>query len=883
MSEKKRKSAKQQEGGDAVNIFVSYSHEDKLFHDALVKHAAVLKAGGVTLLHDCDIPPTKIIPDQISEQILTADIFLPLVSSDYFSSTWCMKELSLATKHKKPLLSVIARDCGWESDKRLKDPRAARNGNPITDPGNDAAWKEVVRDIEAAVKSALSDRAQKNFTVKNAFLTKMSEIRHPFFTKRRDKLHLEQIFVFPELQEVPTYKKADSNERRVKSEFLLDLQKWDGVVTIGGKLMSGKTALAQRVFSELAGKECYPLIVRGGDLNQPSPLSVLKKACKSQYNEHELFWEPANISSRVLIIDDYHKSRILASKKRMLLQKLRSQFPRILIFVNEFYTIDEMLTQETPGELITSSEYRILEMGSHLRSVLIEKWVSANEPGLVPAPTDNVRMDADRIKKSVDTILGRGDSVPRHPFFILGTIQKMEILGDYPGEPVTLFGHCYHAIITASLWKAEIEQSDAHAYFNFLTHLAGRMHMDNIDGVSPEWLLHFMDKEYNFLMPASPDAMLVKLRNAEIIRNQDGYYVFCYDYMRCFFTAKKIADEINASGKAEIIDDLCRTVETEQSRHILLFIIYHTKSPVVMTKILSFVKKLVSDHTPASMQAKELWAFKGFHMPKDFFRVHSGVEENRAAKHNVEDIQEKNEAKWRKEVEADNSNNRNDGEHRKDQVEFSHVLTALEVIGQILRNHYGDLDKEQLFAFYNEAQLAGLRMLGKFIKTFDSYKSEFREGIVKILEDMKVPEAKREEKAKLFMGLFFSSALHFVLEKIAKEIGSSKILPISEKARNANQETDGENTPSTDLIYTNVKMWNPSNPQQSTQDAKAIANLIEDIASSLEKNQIAKSVLIMMVMDYIAIYDLPVAVKQQIASALNIRITAMQKPPKFPK
>ena len=876
MGRKKNQPAKQQEGGDTVNVFVSYSHEDKLFRDALVKHAAVLKAGGITLWHDCDIPPTKVIPDQISEQILTADIFLPLLSSDYFNSEWCMKELNIASKRKKPILSVIVRECGWKSDKRLKDTRAAINGQAITDPKNDAAWKEVVHDIEVAVESVLSDRAQRNFTVKKDFLTEMSDIQHPFFTKKREKLRLDEIFVFPELREVSTYN-VSGGERRINSEFLLNLQKWNDVVTINGKSMSGKTALAHRLFVELASKKYRPLIVKGEDLTQPNPLPILKKTCKSQYNEPDFFWDSASSPSRILIVDDYHKSRISAAKKGELLKKLRGQFPRILMFVDEFYTLDEMLMLENLGELITHSGYQILEIGSHLRSALAEKWVSANEPGLVPVSADNVRMDADRIKKSVDTILGRGGFVPRHPFFILSTIQKTEILGDYHGEPMTQFGHCYHAIITAALWKAEIEQSDVHAYFNYLTHLAGHMRVNNIDKISREWLLRFMDEKYDFLTPATPDVMLAKLRNAEIIREQSGHFVFCYDYMRFFFTAKKIADEINASGKTEIIDDLCHTAEVEQSRHILLFVIYHTKSPMVMKKILSFVKNLIPSYAPASMKAGELGAFKGFHLPRGFFHVPSEVEENRAAMHDAEDLQEENETKWRKDIETDNS------ENRKHQVECSRVLTALEVIGQILRNHYGDLDKGQLLAFYNEAQLVGLRLLSKFIESFDLHEAEFRKGILVALDARKVPEADREEKSKQFMGLFFSTLVHLILERIGDEIGSSKILPISERARNVNRGADKKIPPSSDLIYTYVKMWNPNDPQQPTQNAKTIANLVEGVAHSLEKNPIARSVLAMMVMDYIAIYDFPAAVKQQISNALDIKITAMQKIPKIKK
>ena len=782
-----------------------------------------------------------------------------------------MDELARALDERRPIFSVIARACNWQVDERLKDEKAAVGGNPVCDPENDAIWKDVIRDLEEAAKTVLSDRTQKNFTIKENFLTKMSEIGHPFFTKRREKLLLEQVFVFPDLRVTTSGREG----RKVNSEFLLNLTKWNGIVTVHGKSMSGKTALAQKIFAELVSKKHYPLIVGGEVLNQPRSPAALKKACKLQYNEHDLFWGKENYAGRVLIVDDYHKSRISVANKRTLLRQLLSQFPRILIFVDEYYDFDEIFNQESPGELVATSGYQILEMGSHLRSALIEKWVKANEPPLVPAPADDLRIDADRIKKSVDAILGRGDFVPRHPFYILGTVQKMEILGDYPGEPVTLFGHCYHALITAALWRAKVEQSDVHAYFNYLTHLAGHMYDKNIDGISHEMLLRFTDEDYNFLKPASLDAMLEKLHEAEIIRKENDHFFFCYDYMRFFFAAKKIAENIDTNGNADIVDNLCDAIEARQVRHIMLFIIYHTKSPLMMEKILSFVKGLVRDHDPASMTAEELRAFKGFHVPKNFLHMSNEVEQNREAMHDAEDLQEQEEKEWQEEIESENS------ESRKHRVEFSHVMTAVEMVGQILRNHYGDLDKGQLLSFYNEAQLAGLRFLGKFITSFDVHKDQFREGLLKIMDDLKIPESERENEVKEFMGLLFAGAVRFVLEKIGKEMGYSKILPISKEARDMNQGEDGRVFPSVDLIYAHVRLWNPEHPQQRAQNAKAVVDLVERGARSLEKNPIARSIFTMMVKDYIAIYDLPAPTKQQIASALDIKVTEMRQLPKI--
>ena len=73
-----------------VSIFISYSHKDENFRNELGTHLRVLERTGiVTSWHDRRILPGSDWSREIDQHIEQADIFLCLVSADFFDSDYC--------------------------------------------------------------------------------------------------------------------------------------------------------------------------------------------------------------------------------------------------------------------------------------------------------------------------------------------------------------------------------------------------------------------------------------------------------------------------------------------------------------------------------------------------------------------------------------------------------------------------------------------------------------------------------------------------------------------------------------------------------------------------------------------------------------------------
>jgi hypothetical protein len=76
--------------GQPIEVFFSYSREDKPLRDKLEKHLSGLKRQGViSAWHDRQIVAGSEWEEEIDRHLKTADIILLLVSPDFVASKYC--------------------------------------------------------------------------------------------------------------------------------------------------------------------------------------------------------------------------------------------------------------------------------------------------------------------------------------------------------------------------------------------------------------------------------------------------------------------------------------------------------------------------------------------------------------------------------------------------------------------------------------------------------------------------------------------------------------------------------------------------------------------------------------------------------------------------
>lgn len=156
----------------AINVFLSYAHEDESHRRALEKHLAALRREGrINLWHDRRVLPGQRFDTAIDAALERADVVLLLVSADFLDSDYCFTvELERALARERDgvacVIPVIVSPCDWNRTPFAKFVAAPRDGLPVTRwPTWDDAYADVagrVRDVVdalAAVRAPASAEA----------------------------------------------------------------------------------------------------------------------------------------------------------------------------------------------------------------------------------------------------------------------------------------------------------------------------------------------------------------------------------------------------------------------------------------------------------------------------------------------------------------------------------------------------------------------------------------------------------------------------------------------------------------------------------------------------------------------------------------------------
>ncbi len=144
-----------------IEVFISYSHEDKELKGKLDKYLTILKnQGKVTTWSDIEITPGDELKEEINKHLNSARIILLLVSVDFINSYWCYElEMKRAMqrhdKEEAQIIPIILRPLPSKWNENLcfgKLLCLPKDGRPVTSwADKDEAYANIIEGIEKAV------------------------------------------------------------------------------------------------------------------------------------------------------------------------------------------------------------------------------------------------------------------------------------------------------------------------------------------------------------------------------------------------------------------------------------------------------------------------------------------------------------------------------------------------------------------------------------------------------------------------------------------------------------------------------------------------------------------------------------------------------------
>ena len=686
----------------AAKLFYSYSHRDKRYREDMEKSLANLRQRKLlSEWSDNEILPGQNIPEAILTQMENTDIFVFLLSQNFIASNECMREWARAKEIEstgRPIfrIPIILEQCAWrdllEEDvvKALPD-----DGYPVCEfEHKSKAWQQVYKGINRVIMVL-----RKNFEPRNDFLAEMQ--RTEFLSTRRIKL--EDLYIFPRMCCYSSKRNVrELSEEIISNESTLLSKK---LALVHGDDMSGKSALAQHLFLFLAKKGQPVLYIDLSRISGRPNERIFQNAYEREFFGDYFLWKEK--TEKTLILDN------LKTDKRQVdfIEYAKKHFSSIFVMVSSDIFVSYF---DDDTRFSNFSEIEIQPLTHVQQEKIIRKRIKVMQSE--EAITDGM---VDQIENRVNSIILSSKIVPRYPFYVLSILQTYEEF--MPDDiSITSFGHCYYVLIVSKLIKAGISHadSDINACFNFLENLAFRNYSRQSHPESDEVV------EFDRYIDEYREMYIIELSTLNRLKNEQYGIItsegsFCARYMYFFFLGRFFA---SAGDKhRDEIKNICKNSYISPNDLIILFTIHHTIDEELIIDIAAETMCTLDDVEPAVLNEKET---------SRFLKILSEAPKNILREESVED-QRKREREMRDDAESRKNESGNREEENSRSKKMHMVLKNMQILGQILRNRYGSLERTFINELIEIVSDGGLRLVNCLLRDEDEINRRARHLSVK--------------------------------------------------------------------------------------------------------------------------------------------------------
>jgi len=801
-----------------LNLFISYSHKDDTYIEEFRKHIAPLKDRGlIEEWYDRKILSGEDYQNKIDNNLEDADIICLFISENFLFSESCKKEkikaLELMKKKSIPVVPIILSKCLWQDYEELSKILALpTDGKPISSYQNkDDAWYDVCTGLKKTIEKEKEIKELKLSEQFQKFLQNVETLMnaHP----HKERVILDDIFVHPDLDK---YDDTKEYERKINTKELLDNIVNYPYIVISGESQSGKTTLCKVIFKELRKRNLVPVYISDkANLRGQNIEDRIKRSFNEQYEGVDM----GEIQERIVpIIDDFH----LAKNKEKHLNYL-IKYNRCILIVDDIFSLN-IKNEKLIGEF---SHFKISELKPSLRYDLIKKWVTLGENDNDIMAYKEIDKRTEMINSTLGKTIGKG-ILPAYPFFILSTILTFEAFAIPLNQEITSQGYCYQALIYFYLRKRGAKNDEIDIYINFLTELAYHIYKEKKHELSPVDFDLFMDaylKKYNL-----PIKREILLKNLNYIISADSFnnYSFKYSYIYYFFIAKYLAENIEDDEVKTEIKTMVNNLHIDEYAYITIFMAHHSKNDNILNEIKHNALSLFNKYNPATLSKKEI----------EFFDKQADliIEASLPPTNTTPEKERDNLLKIQDTIESQKEENETIEDDDPLAKELRRAFRTLEVIGCIIKNRSGSLEKNELGELFIEAMNINLRMVSYY---FEIIRNENRQKDIidfissrlkKIVAERGDEKLNENDLRKISRIIFWNINLFIVygiIDKIAHSLGSDKLIMI------VNDACDKVDTPASFIVKHKILMWYNKNLEINEIGKRINEKVFSEVARKL--------------------------------------------------
>lgn len=581
---------------------------------------------------------------------------------------------------------------------------------------NDSSLKEVNSSIT------------RGLGLKPDFLKSISDPGGGFIHPDKDHLQLDDIFVYPELKKKKSREdkeNSDVGHYSVTSEEILYSDNQDLRLLILGEEKAGKSTLIYQSLKEFHNRGYAPLLLSAteiGSLSDSAFTRILEKAAEEQYIQSENFIR-AEKKKRLVFIDDLDRLRGGLKMILKLIQSLEKEFGLIVLTATTGFEITEFVIKEASETLKNYNTYEITRFGHALRHKLIRKWCLCGSVATLPE-LDRQIYDTETV---VNIVVGR-NLVPSQPFYLLILLQS-SAQSQQAELKNSSFAQYYEYLMTGNLTKSGVKRDQYDELFNYISNLAWFFRTTDIKEASLSELTSFNNNYAKLIFSVDLKPRLDLLVSSKLLRRRGEHYSFAYPYVFFFFLGRYLAKNLHKPDIKNVVSSWCSQLTRHNNAHAILFLTYHVNDPWVIEQVTFVLSQCFS-------------MFKPIQLNGDINFINELIENTTEQFMKIEerDVAE-NQADIRKLRDEHDVLEANDDERGGDTLtdlsifkELNLFVKTAEILGQIVKNYYGSLEratKKQLIQEVFDAPLRFLHYLFELIhQDPDAFVSEIEKIIL---------------------------------------------------------------------------------------------------------------------------------------------------------
>ncbi|WP_081933563.1 metallophosphoesterase [Massilia sp. 9096] len=585
-----------------------------------------------------------------------------------------------------------------------------------TDNHNVAITRLVIKSNEITEVNATEIRDLPSASDKNSALIEfrsewLADLDNPggYFTHAdKQNVLIDDIFVYPDLKDWGNDEAG--KVLNFSSERLLNQVHESGKFLLLGEERAGKTTLLHVYAKQLMNAGFAPVYVRATDMSNVRRAddvgARLARSIEKQYTSpRSLDGLPKN--KRVLLVDDIDHFKSGVAAIPVFLEYAEQHYGSIVMTADKAFEATALASHTASEAFGRFPKFEILRFGLKLRHRLIKKWCGMSQL------TSLAELDrrVDHAENIVNSVIGR-NLVPQLPIYLLILLQSCD--QHQQGEIQNSgFSHYYQFLITRSLGQVGVKPQEIDEHYNYLSHLAWFMQSKELRELDIEYFRVFNNEFSATFTSVELQARLRLLVEARVLSKRGDCYSFAYPYVYFFFVGKYLSMKIYTDPKVEAwVVEACSKLYVRSNANAVLLLTHHDSNPWVIKKIAEVMKSCFHEKKPMELNGDTGAVNKLVTNASQLVLKASSVDKNQ------EELRGLNDEIDKSEDEVPDACPDENGELAF-VAKFTLLFKTAEILGQILKNYYGSLEKPFKAELLREVFDGPLRALGLLLEAID--------------------------------------------------------------------------------------------------------------------------------------------------------------------